>query len=467
MKAFEAIKTDRIETVCMSLTLDTRRLNESLPVSVRVNSNRRTYYYRTGLLCTLEEWDKLCKANGKGASKLTSAWKTKESQIAIYDRVKETITNLINKGTFTLELLKSQLTGRSDKSFSDVWLSIIEKKKAGTKEAYKYAYASFTQYAGKNVQFDRISPELIEGWEAYMKKNGCGSTTIGMYTRAIRVAIRECIKTGLVKEVQYPFGKKCDGKITIQKGKKRISNYINIDTIKSLMNFTPPIGGKWNEQYRSNVRKGIDMWIFSYLANGMNMADIALLTYDEYHFQSGEKELRFIRRKTQDRTEEVIEIIIPIIDEVRAIINKWGVKPELNKRIFPWILGEEPITDTIILKRVRQENKNVLERIQAACKELGIPQKISMTWSRHSFATNALQAGVPKEYISAAMGHSIKSTTDLYIGLYPMEQRAEYSRMLLQDNNNTLLMKIKSLSKEELNNLLSQIEKQGKENIHA
>ena len=58
MKAFESIKEDRLQTVYISLTLDTRRPDNVLPVAVRINHNRRTIYHRTGLKCTIEEWDK-------------------------------------------------------------------------------------------------------------------------------------------------------------------------------------------------------------------------------------------------------------------------------------------------------------------------------------------------------------------------------------------------------------------------
>lgn len=65
-KAFEPIITDRIENITLALTLDSRRPEELLPVAVRVNYNRKSYYHRTGYKCSLELWEKLSRANKRG-----------------------------------------------------------------------------------------------------------------------------------------------------------------------------------------------------------------------------------------------------------------------------------------------------------------------------------------------------------------------------------------------------------------
>ena len=57
---------DRHENISLSLTLDTRRQLDLFPVAVRVNANRKTWYYRTGMKISPEEWEKICKARGRG-----------------------------------------------------------------------------------------------------------------------------------------------------------------------------------------------------------------------------------------------------------------------------------------------------------------------------------------------------------------------------------------------------------------
>lgn len=429
MKAYESIKSDRLETVCLSLTLDTRKREVELPVAVRINCNRRTMYYRTGLRCTIDEWGKLCRATGKGASAQSSIWKTKETQIEIYNRVKSVVLELQRNDIFSLEKLKSKLTGRNVKTFSDVWEDVIGQKKLGTAEAYRIAYNSFTKYIGKNVSFDRICPEIVRRWEEKMHEDGISNTTIGMYMRAMRVAVNDCIRSGCINSLQYPFGKSED-RVKIKKGRVRKDEYLDIATIKKIMEFTPL--EIWSPGYSEAVMESINLWLFSYLGNGMNLADIAMITFDKHYFNSGESELCFVRKKTQDTTDEDIEIIVPIIDELKNILSKYGAKPELDKRIFPQILGKE-IDEVKIKKIVAQANSNIRDRLRVVCNHLGIERSPSMTYARHSFATNLAHAGVSERYISDAMGHSLKNVTQGYIGLFSPEKRRLFNQMLIQE----------------------------------
>lgn len=424
-KAFKSIATDRIENVTLALTLDTRKGEISLPVAVRINYNRQTMYHRTGLRCTLTEWENLGKASKRG-----ELFQTKESQKAIYKKVYDTVDDLLKNDSFSFDTLKSKLTGRNKVSFSDVWLEIISQKKVGTAEAYKIAFNSFTKYVGKNIPFERVGVSLIERWENGMKNDGLSNTSMGMYMRACRVIVNECLRLGYLKQNQYPFGRGNDGKVKIKKGKSRRDEYIDVATVKKIISFTAP--DEWRKSYAKLVYEAINLWLFSYLGNGLNLADMALLTYDEYYFQSGGTELKFIRQKTKDTTDEDIEVLIPIIPEIKEILDKYGAEPKLNGQVFPQILKGE--TDPALIKKiVAQENSNIRDRIKAACKTMGIEKSISMTWARHSFATNLTVAGVSERYISQAMGHTTKSVTQGYISLFPLDKRMKFNQMLLEE----------------------------------
>ena len=110
MKAIEPMISEKLETVHISLTLDTRKREERLPVAIRINQNRKTIYYRTGLKCSVPtEWEKLLKATGRGANKTNALYIEKENQLAIYDRVKSTILELQRRGEFNLDKLKVEI----------------------------------------------------------------------------------------------------------------------------------------------------------------------------------------------------------------------------------------------------------------------------------------------------------------------------------------------------------------------
>ena len=87
-------------------------------------------------------------------------------------------------------------------------------------------------------------------------------------------------------------------------------------------------------------------------------------------------------------------------------------------------------------------------------KSMGWEVEPTSTWCRHSFATNLSHAGgVPKDYISEAMGHSISSgaVTDLYIQTYPLAQQIQFNSKLLKVGEQAMLMdQLQDLSIEEL-----------------
>lgn len=425
MGKFGAMRTEKIEKVSISLTLDTRRTGDEVAVAVRVNYDRKTFYYRTGYKCSLAEWEKLCKATGKGNAMKGTLYQTKLNQIAVFEKVKQHVQDLVNRNEFSIEKLKVYLTGKASDTFNDLWRDVSNAKSEGTRYAYLSALNSFAKYVGDNVPYSSIGEDIIRKWHKRMEEDKISVTTIGMYSRACRVVMKAAIKRGLLNESKYPFHKDA---IRIKKGNVRNNDYLPIDEIKKLMNFHAP--SRWRESYADVVYEAIDLWIFSYLANGMNVADMSLLTWNDHYFSSQKTELSFIRKKTMNTSERVTEIFIPIIPELKAILDRRASVPVLGNRVFPFILGDEsdPVKSR---KLIMLWNSNIQDRVMAACKEIGIEKRVSPTWARHSFATNLTFAGVSERYISQAMGHSLKTVTQGYIGLFPPEKRYEFNLKLI------------------------------------
>jgi integrase len=100
--------------------------------------------------------------------------------------------------------------------------------------------------------------------------------------------------------------------------------------------------------------------------------------------------------------------------------------------VFPGIYGD---AQTPIEKRkcVAMENQNIKKRVRRLVKSMGWEVQPSCTWCRHSFATNLTHAGVPHNYISESMGHSVDSNiTNRYIDAFPLAQQMEFNSRLLK-----------------------------------
>ena len=83
------------------------------------------------------------------------------------------------------------------------------------------------------------------------------------------------------------------------------------------------------------------------------------------------------------------------------------------------------------------------------------------TWCRHSFATNLTHAGVPYNYISESMGHSVDTNiTNRYIDAFPLAQQMEFNSRLLKLNDDADIMEeLKGLTPEQLKALIAMVKK--------
>jgi hypothetical protein len=84
---------------------------------------------------------------------------------------------------------------------------------------------------------------------------------------------------GYLKQSQYPFGRQ-RGKVSIKKGRSRRDDFLDVEEIVRLNDFVAP--AEWSKGIAGSVREAVDMFLFSYLANGLNLMDIALLEWDSH-----------------------------------------------------------------------------------------------------------------------------------------------------------------------------------------
>ena len=198
------------------------------------------------------------------------------------------------------------------------------------------------------------------------------------------------------------------------------------------------------------------LFLFSYLANGANMADIVRLRNDDFYYNHEQKAMRFIRQKTMRETDGM-EVIFPILPQMQVILDRIARKPQRGALVFDII--KEGMTETRIKEIVSCENANINARMENVAKMLGMEERptnvaklLGMeerptpTWCRHSYATNLRDAGVSTEYISTMMGHTMTSgsaTTLNYLSRYNMAT-------MVTNNSKLLSTKDKSQKKAEL-----------------
>ena len=444
-------KSTKDGKVRITMTLDPRKGTEGeMPVCVRVRIvNLQRYFLMPNERYTSEEFASIINEDNRKQGRKRKAFDD------FFDKIHREIKILLDKGELEssefLETLTKRINGiketkkTKNKTIYDVWEGLLQEltdaNRIGTRNSYQIALKRFRQDMGDKVNNASITQDLINKWVSRMQnpKEGkpMNATTIGIYLRAFRVVVRRAAEQGILMAEKTDLFK---GVRAVNKKCSRKNWCLNVEKMTRLYQFfeddnTKDEDGKerFEPQYRQRLFESLGMFLFSYMANGANMADLALLRYDDFYYQQEQKAMRFIRKKTIRETDGM-EVIFPILPQMQVILDRIANKPQKGELVFNII--SEGMTDERITAVVACENSNIADRMEVIAELLGMEEKPSPTWCRHSFATNLRDAGISTEYISTMMGHTITSgsaTTLNYLSRYNMETMIDYNSNLLRD----------------------------------
>ncbi|MBW7890323.1 MAG: phage integrase SAM-like domain-containing protein, partial [Chitinophagaceae bacterium] len=202
------------------------------------------------------------------------------------------------------------------------YIKILDsQERLGTSENYFIALKSLLEYK-KNLRFEDITVKFLYDYEQWMLAKKNTLTTVGIYLRNLRCIFNNQISDGLLLQKYYPFGKR---KYQIPTG-TNVKKALDFSDIKKIYEYQPDPANK-NEGYTR------DIWLFGFFSNGINPKDIAYLKYGnidgEFIIIKREK-VKFTRRSNPKN------ILIPINEEMQAIINRWGNQDRSpDNYIFP------------------------------------------------------------------------------------------------------------------------------------
>lgn len=396
-----------------AIILDTRRIknDNTYPVKLRITHNREQKYYFTGINLTKSDFEKTESTKPRGNFKETKIFLNSVEQKA------RNIINVLDEFSFE-KFKKHFLNTKSNQQdvFKAYELRIDELKQEGrvaTASGYLYSLNSLKLFASK-LSFNNITPDFLKAYERWMLQNDKSITSIGIYLRCLRAIYNDAISEGIVKQEQYPFGKR---KYQIP-ASRNIKKALKLSEIEKIFNYKAEKG--------STEEKARDLWIFSYLCNGVNIKDIARLKYKNMD----KDKIVFIRAKTENTTRQNLKPIVAIITpELKTIVKKWGTMPKVPENyIFP-ILAHD-ITPEQELAKVKQATKIINKYIRKIAKKLGLDEDITTYTARHSYATILKKSGASREFISESLGHSNLQTTENYLDSFEIETKKEFAKVL-------------------------------------
>jgi site-specific recombinase XerD len=391
---------------------DTRRSTngEKYPLKLRITYKGLRRYYGTGHTVTLNEWEKINTSSVKG--------RLREIRNDIVDIEKNAsrVANQIaifNFTDFQDAFFEKPIQYQSLEScFRKMIKDIKSQNRAGTVSAYQTAMGSFKKYS-PNAKLHSISSVFLHSYEKWMLENGKSLTTVGIYVRALRAIINKAIADNYFSSKNYPFGR---NKYIIPAGKKA-KRSLKIADIKKIFEYKP----KPDNFFEC---RSLDFWKFTYLANGINMADIAHLKWKDVNDES----ITFYRQKTiMSSRKNLVLIEILRNDKINEILSKWSVKS--SAYVFGIISIED---DAFIAKaRINQFTKITNKWMKKIAKILEIATPVTTYVARHSFSTILLRNGASVEFISESLGHADIKTTQNYLGSFDIETKKERLKALV------------------------------------
>ncbi len=405
--------------VTTAIVLDKRikTKDETYAVKLRITRFREQKYYPLGKHLSTDDWDKIQEKDPRDKE-------IKRLKLLFGDIEKKAIKIIDDMEGFSFQEFEKKYN-QKPKSSSNVLDAINLKMerlnlegRISSAESYKSAFRSFSEFIDthnrKKLYYSDVTPDWLEEYEKWMKERHNSITTTGIYIRNLRTIFNQAIEEGTVQREFYPFGKR---KYVIPAG-KNIKKALTIEEISKIYNYIPVSEAEL---------KARDLWLFSYLCNGVNVRDIAKLQYKNI----SKKHITFIRSKTERSTKsDQRHIVILRMPEIDDIINKWGIKPETPETYIFNIIskGDVPAYE---LAKIKQATKTINKYIKRIGKNLNLDHDLSTYTARHSFATVLKRSGAPIEFISESLGHKDLKTTEHYLDSFEDEMKESFQKRLL------------------------------------
>lgn len=264
---------------------------------------------------------------------------------------------------------------------------------------------------GCSIHMDEIDVCWLEACERYWRKEGLSPTTIHIYMCVLKHEMNELVLAGKLRKGELPFGR---GRYMMPCPEIR-KLALDKQSIEAIRSFE---GDATLERYR-------DLWMFSYLCNGINFRDMLFLRYQ--NIKDGE--IVFQRSKTSKSLSHPIEIRAVYTEDMKKIVARWGNECKSpGTYLFKYATGNEtPVEVDALVRKVTSLCNRSLKTLAG---RLGITA-FSTYSARHSFATVLNREGVSIKYISDSLGHASIAMTETYLAGASHEERKHYSSYLL------------------------------------
>lgn len=269
---------------------------------------------------------------------------------------------------------------------------------------------------GEDISFSDINFDLLSRYKNSLEEEGLKSAT--RYLSIIRQVYNYAVENDDYVPKKNPFKSSLfNKKIT----STTINRNLTKEQVKSMFEIKYSKG--WNRSYKDVA---LDFWRFCFLMRGINFIEMAVMKTKDV----SEDYYVFTREKLKSRVSTKQKI--KIFPEAREIINKYFEKS--NEYVFPIL--ENGFNKDISIKdyKAYQYKISVINaNLRKIGKDIGADFNLTTMSARYSFINLAKQNEVPFLYLQELIGHKTKSTTDIYLDVFPQSKIDEYHRKVIDE----------------------------------
>ncbi len=399
----------------LSLSLDTRRIRKdsSFPIIIRLGHFQKTTSIATGQSVQEMYWDdskKQVRRSYKGVKSVQFLNNLLLSELA---RAQEIINRLQYKGELdflSVTQLKDKIVSKSKyDSFFAYGLAKAKElrvsKRFGTARNYQGVLNILKVFnKEKDLKFNELNLNFLERFDRFhLSKPGNTQNGLASYMRTIKAIYNKGIKDGIIEREYYPFH---NYQIRTVPTEKRA---IKVEYIKRIL--------KLDLNEENSLFHYRNYFLLSYMTMGMSYIDMAFLKKENIV----DGRIKFQRKKTSKIYD------IKVTEQTSEILKFYLPKKKRSDFVLP-ILKRDSLE--LQYKDAQWGLKNYNKGLKKIAELCSIEERLTSYVSRHSFATHALFKNIPLSAISAMLGHSKLSTTQIYLKSLPSNVLDTYQEEL-------------------------------------
>ncbi len=400
------------------LSLDTRRSKKdgTFPIILRLTHGRKTTSIAMGFSVLKSEWDdrkKRVKRSYKGVTSInrlnTILAKEKIDAMDIINKLQDK-KRLHRMGIMQLkDLIATKSHYESFFKFGErVIEEMKEMKRFGNAESYNQILKTVRKFTkGTDLTFNEINYEFLVNFEKYhLSKEGNSINGAASYLKGVRAIYNKAVKMGYAEKDGHPF------EFYAIRTTPTAKRALDIEHLKKIINLKLKPGHHLFD-YRN-------YFVLSYMLYGISFIDLAYLKMENII----DGRLKFKRKKTGKLYD------IKLFPQLEALLAHYTIGKRKSDYIFDIIFRNDPELAYKDAKWERLRYNKGLKELGELC---GIETRLTSYVSRHSFATQAMLHKVPVVAISAMLGHSKLSTTQIYLKDLPNNILDEYNKLIHLD----------------------------------